>query len=161
MMTSGRDVSQIVGLTDLSVMKLLAEVGTNVDAWKTEKHFTSWLGLAPNIHQSGNTRKRKGRRPKTLAGQIFREAATSIGQSKYLALGGFYRRIKARSGAMVANVATARKIAVLFYNTLKFGSNYVEEGLLKYEERYKEQMQKGLMKKAEKLGFQLVPILAK
>lgn len=156
-LTAGRDASQIVGLTDLSFMKLIAEVGTNMDPWKTAKHFTSWLGLAPNIHQSGKSKKSKRRRAKTLAGQIFREAASSVGQSKYLALGGFYRRIKARSGAMVANVATARKMAVLFYNTIKYGSDYVEEGLQKYEEKYKLQMQRSLIKRAQQLGLQLVP----
>ncbi|HEY0667859.1 MAG TPA: hypothetical protein VGD22_06760, partial [Sphingobacteriaceae bacterium] len=82
----------------------------------------------------------------------------SIGQSKHLALGGFYRRIKARSGGLVANVATARKLAVLFYNTLKFGVQFVEEGLSKYEEQYKKRMQRSLIKKAKTLGFELVPV---
>ena len=157
-MTDGKDASQIAGLTDLSVMKVLAETGTDMSAWKTAKHFTSWLGLAPNIHQSGKINKKRRRKAKTRAGQVFREAAQSIGQSKHLALGGFYRRIKSRSGAMVANVATARKLAVLFYNTLKYGTQYVEEGLAQYEELYKQKMQRNLLKKAHKLGFELVPL---
>lgn len=157
-MTAGRDTSQIAGLTDLSVIKVIAETGTDMSAWKTAKHFTSWLGLAPNIHQSGKTNKKRRRKAKTRAGQVFREAAQSIGQSKHLALGGFYRRIKSRSGAMVANVATARKLAVLFYNTLKYGRQFVEEGLAQYEERSKQKMQQNLIKKAHKLGFELVPL---
>ena len=159
-LTAGKDASGIAGLTDLSVMKLIGEVGADMSAWKTAKHFTSWLGLAPNIHQSGKVNKKRRRKAKTRAGQIFREAAQSIGQSKHLALGGFYRRIKARSGGLVANVATARKLAVLFYNTLKFGVEYVEEGLSKYEEQYKKRMQRSLMKKAKTLGFELVPVEA-
>lgn len=157
MLTGGKDASQIAGLTDLSFMKLLSEVGLDMDKWKTSKHFTSWLGLAPNMHQSGKSKKKRRRKVKTNAGQIFREAAQSVGQSKYLALGGFYRRIRAKSGALVANVATARKIAVLFYNTLKYGVKYVEEGLIKYEQKFRQKMELSLMKRAKDLGFELKP----
>ena len=71
LLKGGRGASQIVGLTDLSLMKLIAEVGTDMNAWKTEKHFTSWSGLTPNIHQSGKNRKSKQRRAKNLVGQNF------------------------------------------------------------------------------------------
>ena len=39
-LTGGRDVSQLCGFTDLTLMKVIAEVGTDMSAWKTEKHFT-------------------------------------------------------------------------------------------------------------------------
>lgn len=54
--------------------------------------------------------------------------ARSVGNSKYQALGGFYRRIKSRHCARVANKATARKIAVLYYRLMKYGFDYVEKG---------------------------------
>ena len=52
-LTDGKDASQIPGLTDQTFMKLIAEVGLDMEKWPTVKHFTSWLGLAPNKHQSG------------------------------------------------------------------------------------------------------------
>lgn len=58
---------------------------------------------------------------------------------------------------MVANVATARKIAVLFYNILKKGTEYVEMGLEKYEENYKIKKIKMLQKMARQLGMEIVP----
>lgn len=156
-LTEGKDASQIPGLTDQTLMKLIAEVGLNMEKWPTVKHFTSWLGLAPNKHQSGKSSKKIRKRFKNKAGQIFREAARSLANSKFNALGGFYRRIRARSGPMVANVATARKIAVLFYNILRNGCEYVEVGLQQYEEKFRAHKMKMLQKMAHQLGMTLVP----
>lgn len=156
-LTDGKDASQIPGLTDQTLMKIISEVGLDIDKWPTEKQFTSWLGLAPNKHQSGKTNKKIRKKFKNRAGQIFREAARSLANSKYNALGGFYRRIRARSGPMVANVATARKIAVLFYNILKKGSEYVEMGIKKYDEKFKAHKLQLLKKLANQLGMDVVP----
>src|SRR6185503_3806692 len=89
------------------------------------------------------------------AGKLFCVVAQSLAQSKYLALGGFYRRIRGRHGGQVANIAAARKLAVLFYNTLRYGWNYVEQGLIEYEKRYKEQYLKRLKASAKRFGMQL------
>jgi hypothetical protein len=106
--------------------------------WITGKHFVSWLGLAPGNRQSGK-RRRHQRRFRGAAGKNFCVIARTLGRSKFLALSGFYRRVRARRGGQVANIACARKIALLFYNAIKFGIKYVEEGLEAYEKRYREQ----------------------
>ena len=115
-LTGGNDHSQITGLTDSTLLQIISEVGTNLSRFPTEKHFTSWLGLAPNSHQSGLTNKKKKFKRHTSAGQIFRLASQAIPQSKHLALTSFYHRIKARKGALGAIKATDRKIAVIYYN---------------------------------------------
>lgn len=155
-LTGGRDPAQLCGMTDLTLLKLVSEVGTDMSRWPTEKHFTSWLGLAPGSHQSGKRRRRKGKRVKCRAGQIFRESARSIAGSKRLALGGFYRRLKAKRGPAIAMKATARKLAVLFYRLMKHGWDYVEEGLAAYEARQREQQVRWLKRRAHSLGFAVV-----
>lgn len=155
-LTGGRDASQVPGLTDLTLLKLISEVGTEMSRWPTAKHFVSWLGLSPGVHQSGKRRRRRRSRRSSRAGQIFRESAQSLGGSKHLALGGFYRRLRARRGPAVAIVATARKLAILFYNVLRYGMAYVEEGLHRYEQRYKQQMIQSLQRRAKALGLQVV-----
>ncbi len=94
----------------------------------------------------------------TRVGRIFRLAAQSVGKSKNAALGAFYRRIKGPRAPMVAIKATARKIAVIFYNIMTRGISYVEEGVRKYRERYEAQRLKYLTKEARKLGWLLAPI---
>ncbi|MFB3138341.1 MAG: IS110 family transposase [Phycisphaerales bacterium] len=155
-LTGGRDASQLPGLTDLTLMKLISEVGTDMSRWPSAKHFVSWLGLSPGVHQSGKRRWRRRSRRKSRAGQIFRESAQSLAGSKHLALGGFYRRLRAKRGPAIAIVATARKLAIMFYNVLRYGMAYVEQGLHRYEQRYKEQIIRSLQRRAKALGLQLV-----
>lgn len=156
-LTEGRNPASMVGLTDLTFMQLIAEIGTDLTHWKNEKQFTSWLGLAPNMHQSGKSNKKRRYTIHPRAGQIFRSAAQAVASSKHTALGGFYRRIKSRRGPMIAMKATARKLAVLFYNIMTKGIQFVEEGLQRYQQRYEEQIKKRLMYQANKLGFVLIP----
>lgn len=159
-LSGGQNAAALPGFTDTSWLRLLGEVGTDLSRWPTVKRFTSWLGLSPGRNQSGKRDRRARRRPKTNAGQIFRLAAQSVGKSSYLALGGFYRRLKARTNPAVATVATARKLAILFYQTMRQGLAYVERGLEAYEQAYRERQQRYLQKRAAELGFTLAPLLA-
>jgi Transposase IS116/IS110/IS902 family len=94
----------------------------------TAKHFTSWLTLSPGSKISGgkvlsaHTRKSNNRLTAHL-----RLAAVTVGRSNS-ALGAFYRRLAARIGKAKAVTATARKIAVIFYNTLRFGMTHEDPG---------------------------------
>jgi len=152
----GVDLTKIPGIETNLVVKILSEIGTNMKKWKSEKHFTSWLGLSPENKVSGG--KQLSTRTKTSsnrAAECFRLAAFSLYRSK-TALGAFLRRIKATKGAPKAITATARKIATIFYAMLTRGTEYVEAGLQCYEERYKERVLKGLQKRAQELGYMLV-----
>ena len=63
-------------------------------------------------------------------------------------------------GALRAVTATARKLAVLFYNALRFGMSYVDPGASAYEERYRHRVIHNLHRRAHTLGFSLVPTTA-
>ena len=159
-LTGGKDPSQITGLTDKTLLEILSETGTDFSKWETEKHFTSWLCLAPGMHQSGKRDKKKKKRGHTKAGQIFRQAAYSLNKSNKTALGAFYHRVKANKGAKIAIKATARKMAVLFYNIMTMGIEYVERGIIAYHEKMKEQQLKRLEKQARHFGLALRPMNA-
>lgn len=157
-LTGGKDLTVLPGFTDYTLLRLIGEVGTDMSRWKSAAHFTSWLCLTPRKAQSGQRSRRARSRPKTRAAQILRVAARAVGHSKYLALGGFYRRLRGRASAAVANVATARKLGVLFYNFLRHGLDYVERGLAHYEEQFQQRTVQRLHRTAKKLGFILSPI---
>jgi transposase len=154
----GKNPSVLPGITDMTTLRLTAELGCDFTKWPTEKHFTSWLGLSPRKHQSGKTNRSQKRKINTKAGQIFKESAMSIANSKHLALKGFYYRIKSKHGAKTAMKATARKLAVLFYRYMTIGIDYVEVGLKEYEKRYQEQVFRSISKKASTLGYQLIRV---
>ena len=158
-MTKGNDPSQITGLTDSTLLQIVSEVGTDLSRWQTEKHFTSWLGLAPNSHQSGISNKKKKFRNSSVAGQIFRISAQTLVLSKKNALGAFYRRVQSRKGKLTAMKATARKLAVIYYNVMTKGIDFVEYGIKQYEQKIKEQQLRRLQKQANHFGFTLTPQL--
>ncbi len=156
----GVDLTQIHGLGPYLALKLVGECGTNLAAWPSAKHFTSWLGLAPhNKISGGKVLSSKTRRTSNRASALLRLAAATVGRSD-TALGAFYRRLSARVGKAKAVTATARKIAVLFYNTLRHGMSYADPGAAYYEERYKQRVLNNLQRRAKSLGFVLEPVEA-
>jgi transposase len=153
--TEGVDLTRIPGIGALTSLNLLAEIGTDVSAWKTEKHFTSWLNLAPGTTKTGG-RLLSGRRPlaRNRAGELLRQAAVSVGKMAN-ALGAFYRRIARTSAKPKAVVATARKLAVLVYRTISKGVQYVDTGLDIYERQYQARRIETLKRQAKALGYML------
>ena len=83
---------------------------------------------------------------------LLRLAAVSVGRTE-TALGAFYRRLSSRVGKAKAITAMARKIAVLFYNAMRRGMDYVDPGASYYETRYRERVVKTLHRRAKALGF--------
>jgi len=153
----GVDVTQIDGLGPYLALKLVGECGTSLAAWPTAKHFTSWLALAPhNKISGGKVLSSKTRRTSNRAASLLRLAAGTVGRTD-TALGAFYRRLSARVGKAKAITATARKIAVLFYNMLRHGMSYVDPGATYYEDRYKQRVLNNLQRRAKSLGFVLQP----
>lgn len=154
----GADLTQIHGLGPSLALKLVAECGTDLRAWKSAKHFTSWLCLAPgNKISGGKLLSSRTRRSSSRAAALLRLAAVTIGKSD-TALGAFYRRLSSRIGKQKAVTATARKIAVLFYNAIRHGMTYKDQGAAAYDERHRQRVLSNLQRRAKTLGFALAPI---
>jgi transposase len=155
----GVEANCLPGVTDYSLLKLLGETGTDLSSrFPSKKHFTSWCGLAPGQNQSGSRAKKSKTKNRSNAGQIFREIAQSLLNSKYIAVGAFIRKLKNRKESRIAIKAGARKIAEAFYDLMTKGAQYVEQGVKKYEQQLKEREQKYLQKLALKHGFKVVEI---
>lgn len=154
---AGTDLTQIHGIGPFLALRLVAECGTDLTRWPTAKHFTSWLTLSPGCKISGGkvlasyTRKSSNRVTAAL-----RLAAVTVGRTN-TALGAFYRRLAARIGNAKAVTATARKIAVLFYNSMRFGIDYRDPGADHYEQQYRERVLKQLHRRAAQFGLALQP----
>jgi hypothetical protein len=154
---TGVDLVAITGLHESTVQTIISEVGTDLRAFPTEKHFCSWLSLAPHNDISGGKRLRSRTLPgRNRAGQAFRLAAQSVARSPNTAFGAFYRRMKARLGPKQAIVATAHKIARAFYHILKHRTPFHDLGGQEYERRAREREIKNLQKRAAKLGLAVV-----
>src|SRR4051794_24896792 len=144
----GVDLTQIHG--PYLALKLVGECGTDLSAWPNAKHFTSWLGLAPsNKISGGKVLSSRTRRSGNRTASLLRLAAVTVGRTD-TALGAFLRRLSGRVGKAKAVTATARKIAVLFYNTLRHGMDYADPGASYYEERYRQRVLTNLQRRGSR-----------
>lgn len=154
---TGVDLTRIDALNPHSVLKILSETGTDMTRWPSAKQFASWLGLSPGNRISGG--KRIGTSKTTpsanRAAAAFRMAAQSLHASQS-ALGGFFRRQKARLGSPKAVTAAAHKLARIFYSMLKNKTAYDAPDANYYEVQYRKRVMANLRKRAAQMGFDLV-----
>jgi transposase len=154
---SGVDLSAVDGIGVSLAQTVIMEVGTDMTKFPDEKHFCSWLGLAPKHEISGGkVLKNKTLKTRNRAGQAFRMAAQSVKQAECV-FGVFYRRLRARLGPSQATVATAHAIARVVYRMLKYRVEYEPLNVNEYQRQYEAQQIKYIKKRAAKFGFQLVP----
>jgi len=156
---SGVDLLRIDGIGSSAAQTIINEVGMDLSAFPTEKHFVSWLRLSPRTPISGGKplkKKTRGLGSNRVA-TVLRMGAVSVRTSK-TALGAYYRSIARKKGSAVAVFATARKLAVLAYRMLRFGQDYVDVGQQAYEQRFQERRLTGLRGAAKELGYELVPV---
>jgi hypothetical protein len=143
----GVDVTEVCGISEISALTILSEVGKDMSKWKTEHHFTSWLGLAPNTRISGGkVISSKIMKKKHHAGQAFRMAANGLYNSKS-PLGDYFRRIRTKAGAPKVVVAAARKLAIIYYKMVTNKEAFNPKALEEYRQKYKEKKINQLKKK--------------
>lgn len=135
----GTDVMAIYGLSEMGGLEILSEAGNDLSKWETEKHFVSWLNLCPNNKVSGGkliSSKLLKKKP-NAASQAFRIAANTLQRSNHW-LGDFFRRMKSKGGNKYAVVATANKIATIFYKMVTQKEIFKPLDLTAYQEKQKQ-----------------------
>jgi len=153
----GVDATTIDGIDVMTVQTFLAEVGPDLSAWKTERHWSSWLNLAPKRDISGGRVIRHTREHRTnRVGNAFRMAAQSLIRS-HSYLGARFRYLRAKLGAVKAVKAMARVLACLFYRLLTQGQAWVDRGSAEFERRRQQREFAALQRKARDFGMNLVP----
>jgi transposase len=152
----GLDLTEIEGISELTALTVIGEIGLGVAPLATVKKFCSWLGLCPNWKKTGGrVKSSRTRRGVNRAALALRLAAPSLHHSKG-ALGGFLRRMKGRLGGQAAVTATAHKLARIVYLALQHGMTYVRQSQEEYQAQMKEKQIKALKRKARQLGLEVI-----
>jgi transposase len=107
------------------------------------------------LTSSGKLLWRGVRTVKNRAGHLFRLAAL---HHSLTPLGNYLRRMKAKLGPRAATTATAHKIAVIFYTTVKNQVEYNESIWASRDAHREKRLEMKLKRQAKQLGYQLVPI---
>jgi len=120
----------IPGVGSFTAFILKSEID-NINRFISKEKFTSYAGLIPSVHQSGN---------KSYAGKITKQgnkfirwalteaAQVAIRYSEYFRY--YYNKVKAKQGANSATIAVARRIAEITYVILKEKRPYVEKPII-------------------------------
>ncbi len=154
---SGVDISVVYGFGVSLAQTVIMEVGTDMRAFPDDKHFCSWLGLAPKHDiTGGKVLSNRTIKTKNRAGQAFRMAAQSVKQADN-PFGMLYRRLRTRLGPSQATVATAHAIARVVYKMLKNKVEFDPLSVNEYQAKYEEQQIKYMKKRAARFGYQLIP----
>ncbi|MEW5624835.1 IS110-like element ISPpu9 family transposase [Pseudomonas putida] len=152
----GVDLTAIPTIGVDTALVLAGEIGTDLSRFPSSQHFCSWLGLAPPTRISGGHRLASGG-PKIVnrAAQALKQAASNARNDKGF-IGASHRARLTRMDTSCAIKATAHQLARLVYNLLTKKQAYVEKGLEEFETRSQDRQVRALLRKARKLGYQLV-----
>jgi transposase len=134
----GVDVLEIYGISEAGALEILGETGTDLSKWDTEDKWVSWLNFCPNNKVTGGkliSSMRLKKKP-NLATQAFRAAANSLSRSDHW-LGDYFRRMRSKGGTKYAIVATARKLAIIYYRMVRYKESFNPVDLKQYQEKYK------------------------
>jgi transposase len=125
------------GVDYYAAMVLLSEIG-DVRRFSSDEKLVSWVGLAPQTHQSGETQwtghiSRKGsKRARWILGQCAQSARQHDHRMRE-----FYERIEQKHGHQKAIVAVARKMLAIMYVMLIRNEPYHGENPQLTEQKHK------------------------
>jgi transposase len=148
----GVDVLAIYGLSDGGGLDLLAELGTDLSKWADENKFIGWLNLCPNQKISAGKvlSSRVKRQRANAASKAFKFAANSVQRSDHW-LGDYFRRMKTKGGNKYAIIATANKIARIYYKMVTQKVPFIPMELSTYQQQRQQKQINYLERKLERL----------
>jgi transposase len=154
----GVDLTLTPGISVLTVLCLLCELGADWRCFPTAAHFASWLGLCPdNRISGGRVLRRSTRTVQNRVRNALKLAAFSLHCSKSH-LGDQYRRMRGRLGPAQANTAMAHKLARILWHQMTYKAAYDESFLIELDRQHDQRRKKKLHAQAAKYGFKLVPL---
>ena len=146
-------LDEIPGVGRTTAEVILAELGTDMRRFPTERHAASWAAMCPGNHESAGKRRsgktRKGNRHLRAA---LTEAAQAAGRTKDTYLGAQYRRLAARRGKKRAALAVGHSILIIAYHLLEEGTSYRDLGGDYFDRRDQRALEHRLVQRLEALG---------
>jgi len=156
----GVDLTAIPGISVLTGLTLMTELGNDLRAFKTEHHFASWLCLCPdNETSAGKVLRRRTRRSQNRVRQALRMAASSLHHDKSY-FGDKYRRLRARLGAPKAITAMAHQLARILWTLITRQLPFDPSVFAYHEKAHQQRRLKRLATSARQMGYHLTPLAA-
>ncbi len=146
----------IPGISERAAQGILAEIGLDMRQFPSARHFASWAGVCPGNNESGGKRfSGKTRQGNPWLRRLLVQAAHAAAHCKNSYLATQYRRIASRRGAKRAAMAIAHSILVIIYHVLLEQKPYHDLGSNFFDERDRQAVEKGLVRRLERLGYRV------
>lgn len=149
-------LDEIPGVNRRIAEIVLAEIGTSVERFPSDRHLVSWAGLCPGNNESAGKRRSSHILPgnRSLRRALV-EAAQAAARKKGSYLQALYRRLASPRGRPKALIAVARTILQTIYFMMARGTRYTDLGGLYFDQRKAATLVRRLSKRIEQLGFQV------
>ena len=147
-------VQSVVGIGPIAAAAIVAEIGTDMSRFPSDKHMASWAGVSPGNKQSGGKRLNAA----TTSGNpylraMLAEISWAISHTKDNYLAAFYHRIARRRGKQKAIMALSHKVLVILYHILRDKKPYADLGADYFDTLDTERIQRHHIQRLEQLGF--------
>lgn len=149
-------LTAIPGIKEVAARNIIAVIGTDMSRFPTAQHLCSWAGLCPGNNESaGKRRSGKTRKGNQLLRVTLVQAAQSAALNKDSFFSAQYSKIAIRRGPNRAKVAVAHSMLIAIWHILKYGVEFKDLGADYYNQFNREKKAKSLLKKLNKLGFNI------
>lgn len=149
-------LDKITGVGRRAAEIILAQIGTDMSRFPTQRHIASWAGMSPGNNESAGKRKSgRTRKGNSALRRILVQAAHAAGRSKNTYLGAQFRRLAARRGKKKAAVAVGHSILVIIYNLIKHGTTYSDLGGNYFDLRDRDALKRRLVNRLKNLGWKV------
>jgi transposase len=147
----------IPGVSRQAAEVIVSEIGTDMNHFPSANHLAAWAGVAPGNNESaGKRRSGKTRRGNKHLGVTLNQVAHAAARTKNTYLSAQYHRLAGRIGKKRATVAVEHSILIIAYHLIQRQEPYRELGGDYFDKRRPEATANRLVKRLEKLGYQVV-----
>jgi transposase len=142
------------GIAETAATAIIAEVGTDMSRFASDKHLASWAGVCPGNKQSGGKRlSGKTTHGNPYLRAVLGEVAWAISHTKDNYLSAQFHRIARRRGKQKAVVAVSHSVLIILYHMLREDKPYSDLGPDYFERLEATRIERYHVRQLEQLGY--------
>jgi transposase len=147
---------EIPGVDWVGAATIVAELGTDMSVFPTDRHAAAWSGVCPgNNETGGRARSAPARKGNVHLKTALVVAAFAASKTRGTYFRDKFFRLQSRRGKMRAAMAIARKILIAAYHVLRTGGRYKDLGATYLDQMNKKRVTASLLSRLDRLGYEV------